>query len=112
MYTFSLPPSLPPSLSLSVEQPNASLEAMELDLGSLHSVKKFTETFISRQLPLHILVLNAAVFGGPLSFTVDGIERHFAINHLGHFFLANLLVNVMEKSSPSRVVVLASESHW
>ena len=85
---------------------------MELDLGSLHSVQKFADTFQNRHLPLHILVLNAAVFGGPLSHTVDGIERHFAINHLSHFFLATLLSDVLKKSAPSRLVVITSESHW
>ena len=85
---------------------------MELDLASLHSVKTFVDVFRSRNLPLHILVLNAAVFGGPLSHTVDGIEQHFAVNHLGHFLLASQLVGVLKTSAPSRVVIVASESHW
>ena len=85
---------------------------MELDLASLHSVQNFADTFQKCHLPLHILVLNAAVYGGALSHTVDGIERHFAVNHLGHFFLSNLLSGVLKKSAPSRVVVVASESHW
>lgn len=85
---------------------------MELDLGSLHSVQKFADAFQKRHLPLHILVLNAAVFGGPLSHTVDGIEKHFAVNHLSHFFLTNLLSDVLKNSAPSRVVVVTAESHW
>ena len=85
---------------------------MELDLASLHSVQGFATSFKKRHLPLHLLVLNAAVFGGQLSKTVDGIERHFAVNHLGHFLLATLLVDTLRDSAPSRVVVVASESHW
>ena len=46
------------------------------------------------------------------SLTVDGLERHFAINHLGHFYLAQLLLPVLKRSKPSRVVVITSESHW
>ena len=46
------------------------------------------------------------------SVTVDGLERHFAVNHLGHFYLARLLLPVLKKSKPSRVVVITSESHW
>ena len=85
---------------------------MELDLASLHSIRNFAASFQKRHLPLHILVLNAAVFGGPLSHTVDGIERHFAVNHLGHYYLANLLIDTLRESQPSRLVVVASESHW
>jgi WW domain-containing oxidoreductase len=99
-------------LQIQCSVPDAKVEAMELDLASLHSVQNFADTFQQRNLPLHILVLNAAVFGGPLSLTVDGIERHFAINHLGHFYLTNLLSGTLERSAPSRVVVVASESHW
>ena len=46
------------------------------------------------------------------SVTIDGLERHFAVNHLGHFYLAQLLLPVLRRSKPSRVVVIASESHW
>ncbi|XP_064394863.1 WW domain-containing oxidoreductase-like [Halichondria panicea] len=91
---------------------NAQVEFMKVDLGSLHSVKELAKAFISRELPLHILVCNAGVFGGPLSKTVDGLEQHFAVNHLGHFYLANLLTPVLKRSKPSRVVVVTSESHW
>ena len=85
---------------------------MQLDLSSLRSVKFFADEFLNRGLPLHILVCNAGMFGGPFSLTVDGMEKHFAVNHLGHFYLAKLLVDVMIASKPARVVVVTSESHW
>ena len=85
---------------------------MELDLASLHSITNFATSFQKRHLPLHILVLNAATFGGPLTYTVDGIEQHFGVNHLGHFHLTTLLTDTLKSSAPSRVVVLTSESHW
>ena len=93
-------------------QPDARVEVMELDLASLQSVREFVTAFQNRHLPLHILVLNAAVFGGPLTKTVDSIETHFAVNHLGHFHLATLLADSLRDSAPSRVVVVTSESHW
>ncbi len=49
-------------------QKNAQVEFMKVDLGSLHSVKELAKAFISRELPLHILVCNAGVFGGPLRY--------------------------------------------
>ena len=90
----------------------ARVDTMQLDLSSLRSVKFFADEFLNRGLPLHILVCNAGMFGGPFSLTVDGMEKHFAVNHLGHFYLAKLLVDVMIASKPARVVVVTSESHW
>lgn len=90
----------------------ARVETMQLDLSSLRSIKSFAEEFINKGLPLHILVCNAGIFGGPFSLTVDGVERHFAVNHLGHFYLTKLLLSVMTASRPARVVVVTSESHW
>lgn len=60
---------------------------------------------------LDILVCNAAVLGLPYDVTGDGIERTFATNHLGHFYLVDLLKDVLISSSPSRVVVVSAESH-
>ena len=43
---------------------------------------------------------------------MDGLEEHFAVNHLGHFYLTQLLLPLLLQSKPSRVVVVGSESHW
>ena len=44
--------------------------------------------------------------------TEDGLERHFAVNHVGHFYLAQLLQPLLRRSKPSRVIVVTSDSHW
>ncbi|XP_066183659.1 WW domain-containing oxidoreductase isoform X3 [Sylvia atricapilla] len=89
----------------------AKVEAMTLDLASLQSVQHFAEAFKSKNLPLHVLICNAAVFGVPWSLTEDGLESTFQVNHLGHFYLVQLLEDVLRQSSPARVVVVSSESH-
>lgn len=61
--------------------------------------------------PLHILICNAAVFGVPWVLTEDELESTFQVNHLGHFYLVQLLEDVLRRSSPARVVVVSSESH-
>ena len=60
---------------------------------------------------LDILICNAGVFGLPYQKSENGIEMHFAVNHLGHFYLTQLLTEILCKSAPSRVVIVSSESH-
>ncbi|XP_035392191.1 WW domain-containing oxidoreductase isoform X2 [Electrophorus electricus] len=61
--------------------------------------------------PLHVLVCNAAVCSQPWRLTEDGLESTFQICHLGHFYLVQLLQDVLRRSAPARVLVLSSESH-
>lgn len=94
---------------------SASVEAMRLDLASLGSVRSFARELADRLNnddlpPLHALVCNAGVQSGAAqSFTADGFESTFGVNHLGHFLLVNLLTPLL--SAPARVVVVASGTH-
>ena len=51
------------------------------------------------------------MFDLPYQLSEDGIEMHFAVNHLGHFYLVQLLTKTLCESAPSRVVVVSAESH-
>ncbi|EPY85796.1 hypothetical protein CB1_000349017 [Camelus ferus] len=89
----------------------AKVEAMTLDLAVLRSVQHFAQAFKAKNVSLHVLVCNAAVFALPWSLTKDGLETTFQVNHLGHFYLVQLLQDVLCRSAPARVVVVSSESH-
>ncbi|XP_038662180.1 WW domain-containing oxidoreductase isoform X2 [Scyliorhinus canicula] len=89
----------------------AKVEAMTLDLSSLSSVRQFAETYKAMNLPLHVLICNAGVFGSSWQMTEDGLETTFQVNHLGHFYLVQLLQDVLRRSIPSRVIIVSSESH-
>lgn len=86
---------------------------MELDLASLDSVRAFAASFRERGLALDGLVANAALYApdAPRATTVDGFEGHFGTNHLGHFLLVSLLLDLLLEAAPSRVVVLSSGLH-
>ncbi|WP_234889863.1 SDR family NAD(P)-dependent oxidoreductase (plasmid) [Agrobacterium vitis] len=93
--------------------PGAKVQAMDLDLASLASIRAFAAkldgTLKTASLPpLHGLVCNAAVQGAK-TFTVDGFETTFGVGHLGHYLLVNLLLPLMEK--PGRIAVVASGVH-
>ncbi|CAE1272785.1 WWOX [Acanthosepion pharaonis] len=93
------------------ERSTAEVEIMALDLASLKSVRYFADTYKCRKWPLHILILNAGVFGLPYTATEDNVEITFQVNHLSHFYLSLLLKDVMVSSNPCRIVVVSSESH-
>jgi retinol dehydrogenase-14 len=82
------------------------------DLGSLASVRALAEAFRSAHPHLHILVNNAGGVSAERRETADGFEQTFAVNHLGPFLLTNLLLDVIEKSAPARIVNVASTGHY
>jgi NAD(P)-dependent dehydrogenase (short-subunit alcohol dehydrogenase family) len=90
------------------ENPSARLELMELDLSSLDSVKTFVKRFRRTHDRLHMLINNAGVMMPPYGKTEDGFELQFGTNHLGHFALTGLLLDVLEATEGSRVVNVSS----
>ncbi|XP_071088414.1 WW domain-containing oxidoreductase-like [Haliotis cracherodii] len=93
------------------ERSEAKVEVMHIDLASLASVRQFAQQYIQHGWPLHILILNAAVFGLPYTRTEDDLEMTFQVNHLANFYLLQLLEETLVQSRPARVVVVSSESH-
>ncbi|XP_078536210.1 dehydrogenase/reductase SDR family member 13 [Lissotriton helveticus] len=89
------------------ESGNQQVIFMKLDLGSLASVRSFAETFLKSEPRLDILINNAGIISDGV--TEDGFNMMFGVNHLGHFLLTHLLMGHLKRSSPSRIVVLASD---
>jgi NAD(P)-dependent dehydrogenase (short-subunit alcohol dehydrogenase family) len=81
------------------------------DLASLADVRRAAAEFLASARPLHVLVNNAGVVNLRRAVTVDGIETTFAVNHLGHFLLTNLLLDRLVASAPARIVNVASDAH-
>ena len=87
-----------------------SAEIMKLDLASLDSVRQFGEEFLARHERLDALVNNAGLVTSE-GRSEDGFEIQFATNHLGHFLLTELLLDILKASAPSRIVCLSSVVH-
>lgn len=93
--------------------PDASLEAIPLDLASFAAVRQCAASFKAKSYPLHILINNAggAIPGKQAQYTEDGFELTFGTNHLGHFLLTNLLLSILQQSAPARVITVSSQLH-
>ena len=91
---------------------NSNAKLMMLDLSNVARTKNFVTKFEKEFPRLDVLVNNAGVWPRTRRKSVDGFELTFAVNHLGHFLLAELLRPMLEKSVPSRVVVLTSSLHF
>jgi NAD(P)-dependent dehydrogenase (short-subunit alcohol dehydrogenase family) len=91
--------------------PGAVVEAMELDLASLASVRSFTHVFLGRHARLDVLCNNAGVMALPYRKTADGFEMQLGTNHLGHFALTGLLCERLLATERARVVNVSSNAH-
>ncbi|XP_077576457.1 uncharacterized protein crdhl isoform X1 [Stigmatopora nigra] len=90
---------------------NGNVVTRHLDLASLYSVRQFAKDFLESEDRLDLLINNAGVMMCPRGLTEDGFETQFAVNHLSHFLLTNLLLPKLKSSAPSRVVTVASVAH-
>lgn len=88
----------------------AKAEFIALDLGDLASVRQCADTFLRRDLPLHLLICNAGL-AGARGMTASGFELAFGTCHVGHFLLTQLLLERITASAPARIVVVASKAH-
>jgi NAD(P)-dependent dehydrogenase (short-subunit alcohol dehydrogenase family) len=94
------------------EAPGAAADLVEMDMASLASIRSFATAFAGRGIPLDLLINNAGVMALPKrEVTVDGFERQFGTNHLGHFALTGLLLPQLLAASAPRVVTVASLAH-
>ena len=91
--------------------PSAQLDLMELDLADLKSIHAFAAAFKGKYDRLDVLLNNAGVMLTPRRLTADGFESQFGINHLGHFALTGLLLDLLLKTPESRVVAVSSQMH-
>ena len=90
---------------------NAKLEIIQLDLADLASIQKFAEDFKAKYSALDLHINNAGIMMPPFTKTADGFEVQFGANHLGHFILTGLLVDVILATPKARIVNVSSMAH-
>jgi len=100
--------------AIDLKMPRESYKVMHMDLACLDTVRLFVKNFRDLGRTLDALVCNAAVYM-PTSKeprrSAEGYELSVATNHLGHFLLANLMLDDLKKASAPRLVILGTVTH-
>jgi retinol dehydrogenase-14 len=91
---------------------NNSVELIIADLLLQKEVRRAAAEFLKTHSRLDVLINNAGTNFPSYAETEDGIERTMAVNYFAPFLLTNLLLDVLIKSGPSRVVNVASIGHF
>lgn len=93
------------------ESGNPHIELLIGNLESLADVKRVAAEFLTKKIPLHLLINNAGVVNGSRQVTADGFEGMFGVNHLAPFLLTLLLLPALKTAAPARIVNVASDAH-
>ncbi|OAL47653.1 NAD(P)-binding protein [Pyrenochaeta sp. DS3sAY3a] len=97
--------------------PGVDVRFLEVDLASLESVRAAAGRVVKEAERMDCVVLNAGIMGGSPGTTLDGYEKQFGTNHVGHALLLRLLTPLLLKTaaahpnSPPRVISLSSAGH-
>ncbi|MBW6474843.1 MAG: SDR family oxidoreductase [Anaerolineaceae bacterium] len=87
------------------------VDGLVADLSSLADIRRLAEEFKQKYDRLDVLVNNAGAYFNKREISVDGFEMTFALNHLGYFYLTNLLLDLIKSSAPARIVNVSSGAH-
>ncbi|XP_050293675.1 retinol dehydrogenase 11-like [Anthonomus grandis grandis] len=94
---------------LITETDNRHISYKLVDLSSMKSVRRFADDINNTLDRLDVLINNGGLHRIPgAGFTEDGLQPIMATNYFGHWLLTHLLMDLLKKSSPSRVVNVAS----
>jgi retinol dehydrogenase 14 len=90
----------------------AEVFALGCDFGSQAQIRRLAAEYRARYDRLDVLLNNAGLVTARRTVTEDGIETTFAVNHLGSFLLTTLLLDLVVKSAPARIVNVSSTNHY
>ena len=91
---------------------NDNINYFVADLSSQKEIRRLAEEVKAKLNKLDVLINNAGATFQHFQLSENNIEMTFATNHLSYFLLTNLLLDLLKKSTPSRIVIVASHSHY
>ncbi len=82
-----------------------------IELTDFPSIVAGTDAVRALGMPIDMLILNAGIMNLPELEQVNGLEKQFVTNHLGHFIVGNRLLPQVQAAPQGRVVVLSSSGY-
>ena len=86
----------------------------DCDLSDLENIKKIKDFLIDKKILLDVIILNAGLqYTGSFypKVSKQGIELTFAVNHLAHFYLINILKELIIDKEESKIIITSSDVH-
>jgi NAD(P)-dependent dehydrogenase (short-subunit alcohol dehydrogenase family) len=90
---------------------STNLDFVVADFSNIEEVKSMGEKIKSRYSVIDVLINNAGVYLKKRQTNEQGIELTFMINHLAHFYLTYLLIDLIKKSNDGRIINVSSIAH-
>jgi len=90
---------------------NDQLDFFLADLSSLQQIRTMSAEIQRKYSRLDVLINNAGVAMNKLEISEDGYEMTFAVNHLAVFAFTLLLLDLLTRSAPSRIINVSSSAH-
>jgi retinol dehydrogenase 14 len=90
---------------------NDNLDLFIADLSAQREVRRLAAEVQAKYNRLDVLINNAGVFMPQREVTEDGLEMTFAVNHLAPFLLTGLLLDLLKRSAPARIITVSSSLH-
>lgn len=95
-----------------IDSSNEKVDVLIADFSSMEQVRSLADQVISQYQHLEVLINNAGLYTTSKQTTSDGFELTFAVNHLSHFLLTNLLLDLVKASAPARIITVSSSAHF
>lgn len=92
------------------QYPDIHVNYMVADLSDQSAVKNMSDELHEQYDSINILINNAGLIESKRTL-VNGIEKGFMVNHLSHFYLTLLLLDLIRKGAPSRIINVSSQVH-
>ncbi len=94
---------------IKAESKNDKIDSFFADLLNFDQIKEMSAEIHKKYDHIDVLINNAGVYQNEKNLTQTGLEFTFAINHLAHFLLTYLLLDLVKKGKSSRIVIVASQ---
>ncbi len=83
---------------------NPAVDLLTTDFAAQESIRQMAQAFQRQYERLDLLVNNVGNSYMTRQVSPDGIELSLAVNHLGPFLLTHLLLPLLQRSAPARIV--------